>query len=129
MRFDKIACLDALGFVIGSAIAFKLNIGLVLIRKAGKLPGTEGTVLKSNKFKDYSNKSKAFEINKNSISKGDKILLVDEWIETGTQMRQATELIEKLQGEVVGITAMAVHKDSKTKDLWEKYTIQSIREI
>lgn len=127
--FDKIACIDALGFVIGSAIAFKLKKGLVLIRKEGKLPGVEGTVLKSNEFKDYSNKAKAFEVNKNSISKRDKLLLVDEWIETGTQMRQAIKLIKQLKGEVVGISALAAHKDHKTKDLWDNYNLNSIRDI
>ena len=46
IKFNKVVGLDALGFIIGSAVAFKLKKGFVPIRKGGKLPGVKGTVLK-----------------------------------------------------------------------------------
>ncbi len=127
--FDKIAGLDALGFIIGSALAYKLQKGFVPIRKGGKLPGINNSVLKTSSFVDYTNTSKSFEINRSAISKGEKILIVDEWIETGTQMNAAIRLIEELGGVVVGISSLAAHKNENTFFLFEKYHLHSIREI
>lgn len=127
--FDKIAGLDALGFVIGGAIAQTKNVGFICIRKAGKLPGINNTVLKTSSFIDYTDTSKSFEINKSSIKKGEKILLIDEWIETGTQMKAAIKLIEELNGEVIGISTLCSHKNNQTEILFEKYNLKAINVI
>ena len=129
INFDKIAGLDALGFVIGGALAQKINKGFICIRKGGKLPGINNAVLKTSSFKDYTNTSKSFEINKSSIKKGEKILLVDEWIETGAQMKASIKLIEELGGEIVGISSLCAHKNKQTQILFEKYNLKSIRII
>jgi adenine phosphoribosyltransferase len=129
IKFDKIAGLDALGFVIGGALAQKKGAGFICIRKGGKLPGINNTVLKTSSFTDYTKTSKSFEINKSSVKKGDKILLVDEWIETGTQMKAAVKLIEELGGEVVGISCLTIHKNNKTKILFDNYNLKYINII
>ncbi len=125
IKFNKIVGLDSLGFIIGSALAFKLKKGFVPIRKGGKSPGVRGTVLKIG-FRDYSKKNKVFEINKNSIKKGDKILIVDDWIESGEQMRSAIKLIEKLNGEVIGISVLRAHKNKGTQILFDNYNCKAI---
>ena len=126
IKFDKIAGLDALGFVIGGALAQKLNVGFVCIRKGGKLPGINDTVLKTSSFKDYTNTSKSFEINKSSIKKGEKILIIDDYIETGAQIKASITLIEELGGEIVGITTLCAHKNKQTLVLFEKYHLNAI---
>jgi len=126
--FNKIAGLDALGFIIGGAIAQKNKVGFIPIRKGGKLPGIRGTVLRTS-FIDYSKTKKTFEINKSSIKKGDKVLLIDEWIETGSQMKSAIKLIEKLNGKVIGISTLCSHKNKNTKKLFEKYNLKAIKII
>ncbi|MBT6402140.1 adenine phosphoribosyltransferase [Candidatus Woesearchaeota archaeon] len=128
-NFDKIAGLDALGFVIGGALAQKKNVGFVCIRKSGKLPGINDTVLKTSSFMDYTKTSKSFEINKSAIKKGDKILIVDEWIETGTQMKASIKLIEELGGIIIGISTLCSHKNKQTQILFEKYNLKAIRII
>jgi len=128
-KFDKIASLDALGFVIGGALAQKKNTGFICIRKNGKLPGINNTVLKTSSFIDYTNTSKSFEINKSSVKEGGKILLVDEWIETGTQIKSAIKLIEELGGEIIGISSLCSHKNKQTKILFNKYNLKSIKII
>jgi len=77
-------------------------------------------------FVDYSKNRKTFEINKNSIKKGDRVLIVDEWIETGTQLKASIKLVEKLGGEVIGISALNVDKNDKTRLLFEKYNLKPI---
>lgn len=126
IEFDKIAGLEALGFIVGGALAHKMNVGFICIRKGGKLPGTGDTILKKS-FVDYSDSSKSFEISKSSIKKGDKILVVDDWIETGSQMITAVELIEELGGEVVGISSLVAHKNEYTKVLFNEYDLKAVK--
>jgi adenine phosphoribosyltransferase len=126
--FDKIAGPEALGFVIGGALAQKMKVGFICIRKGGKLPGIDGTVLTSS-FVDYTNTSKSFEISRASVRKGEKILLVDDWIETGTQMKAAVKLIEELGGVIVGISSLCSHKNQQTQILFERYNLKAIRII
>lgn len=126
VNFSKIVALDALGFVLGGAIALKLKKSLVLIRKEGKLPNLEEDLIKLE-FEDYTKKEKSFEINKNSIKSGDKIILVDEWIETGAQMKAAIELIEKLGGKIIGISSIQADKNNSTDILFKKYNLKPIK--
>ena len=121
-----VAGLDAFGFILGAPIALKLKKSFVPIRKGGKLPGIKGTIIRTS-FIDYSKKRKSLEISTNAIKKGDKVLIVDEWIETGTQMKAAIRLIEKLGGTVIGISVLCSHKNAKTKPLFDKYNCQAIR--
>lgn len=124
-KSDVIVGLDALGFIIGGAMAHKLKIGFVPVRKGGKLPGVKGTVIRHS-FVDYTGKKKSFEMNKGSINKGAKVLIVDEWVETGSQIKSAIKLIEKQGGKVIGVTALCAEKNSKTKILFEKYNLKAI---
>ena len=128
-NFDKIAGIEALGFVIGGALAQNMNKGFICIRKGDKLPGINDSVLKTSPFVDYTGTSKSLEINKSSVKNKDKILLVDEWIETGTQMNASIKLIEELGGEIIGISSLCVHKNPHTKVLFEKYNLKAIRII
>lgn len=125
-KFDKVAAIDALGFIIGGAIANKLKVGLVPVRKGKKLPGIKGTVIRTS-FTDYTKKKKSLEINKNSIKKGDRVLIVDEWIETGAQIKAAIRLIEKQGGKIIGITTICSEKTKNTEILFEKYNCKTIK--
>lgn len=124
--FNKIVGLEALGFILGGAIAHKLKKGFVLVRKGGKLPGIKRTLVRAS-FIDYTKNKKTFEINKNAIKKGDKVLIVDDWIETGSQAKAAIKLIEKQGGKVVGITALCAERTPKTEILFEKYNCKAIK--
>ena len=126
VKFNKIASLDALGFIIGGVISNKLKVGFVPIRKGGNLPGIKGTLIKIH-FTDYTKKRKSLEMNKSSIKKGDRVLIVDEWIETGSQIKAAIKLIEQQSGKVVGITTLNAEKNPKTRILFEKYNCKSIK--
>ena len=128
MNIDKVVGLDALGFILGSAIAQKLKVGLVLVRKGGKLPGAKNTLIRDT-FTDYTKTKKIFEMNNKSLKKGEKVLIVDEWIETGSQMKSAIKLIEKQGGKIIGITSFGAEKHKNTQVLFNKYNCQAIRLI
>ena len=94
---DKIAGIDARGFIIGAALAYKLGLGFVPIRKSGKLPAeTIGH--------DYALEYGAdrVEIHTDAIAQYERVLLVDDLIATGGTAEAAAALIQKLGGVVVG---------------------------
>ena len=95
-KLDKVAGIESRGFIIGSALAYQLEKGFVPIRKKGKLPAaTIGH--------DYSLEygTDRIEIHTDAISKGEKVLLVDDLIATGGTAEAAVILIEKMGGKII----------------------------
>ena len=120
-----VAGIDALGFVLGGVLATKLGVGFVSVRKGGKLPYPREELLR-REFTDYSEASKALELHPDVLEADDGVLLVDEWVETGTQMRAAAALIEATGATVAGVLAIRVHENDGTEPLFEKYDVRSI---
>jgi adenine phosphoribosyltransferase len=121
-KVERVVGTDALGFVVGTALALKLGVGFVPVRKGGKLPVRNERVA----FKDYSGAEKAFELRANPWPAGTRVLLSDEWIETGATATAAVKLIEQTGGIVVGIVAIAFRKNEKTAGLWAKYRCHGV---
>lgn len=96
-----IACIDARGFLIGSVLAYELNLPLVLVRKKGKLPGE--TI--SQEYTLEYGKS-CVEMQQGCINSGDKVLIFDDLIATGGTILAACALIKKLGGEVAEAAAL-----------------------
>ncbi len=94
---DKVAGLEARGFILGGAVAHQLAKGFLPIRKKGKLPGK--TIEQSYSL-EYGEAT--MEIHDDSIQAGDKVLLVDDLLATGGTAEAGIKLIEKLGGEVIG---------------------------
>lgn len=118
--FDLVVGLDSLGFILGGACAFNMKKGFVSVRKGGGFPVVES--LKTiTYFTDYSGKEKSLEIRNDSISKGDKVLIVDDWVETGTQVKATIKMIESLGGEVIGISAIGFEQTDKTQELLDRF--------
>ena len=117
LTIDYVAGIDALGFVLGTAIAVRLNKGFIPIRKGGKLP----VAVAKATFVDYSGQTKTLEVRKGSIAPGDRILVVDEWIETGAQVQAAIDLIEREGGQVAGVVAINIDNNVLPARLRQKY--------
>jgi len=102
LKFDRIAAIDALGFILGAAIATRLGKGLIALRKGEKLP----LAAMREEFVDYTGQSKSLEMRPDILRPDERMLLVDEWIETGAQARAAIKLIERAGGAVAGIATI-----------------------
>ena len=92
---DYIAGIEARGFILGSALAYALNIGFIPVRKKGKLPGK--TISQSY---DLEYGSDTIEIHDDAIPAGANVLLVDDLIATGGTALGAITLIEKVGGKI-----------------------------
>ncbi|MBU0702355.1 MAG: adenine phosphoribosyltransferase [Chloroflexi bacterium] len=122
VEFDCVAGIDALGFILGTAMAIWANKGFVPIRKGGKLPVESDSV----SFVDYTGASKSLELRVGAIEPGTRVLVVDEWIETGAQVGAAVELIEGQNGVVVGIATINMDDNETTRLLQKKYECRTV---
>jgi adenine phosphoribosyltransferase len=95
-RPDVVAGLDARGFILGSVVAYVLNVGFVPIRKKGKLPFT--TVEETYEL-EYG--SATVELHTDAVKAGDRVLLIDDLIATGGTMMAGKKLLEKLGAHVM----------------------------
>jgi adenine phosphoribosyltransferase len=105
----KVAALDALGFALGGGVAQILDAGLVLIRKEEKVMWHAETF----SVEDYSRRTKTFAVVRDAIQPGEEVLVVDDWSETGAQLRAAFHLVEKLGGRIAG--AALLHIDEPVR--------------
>lgn len=103
-EFTTIVAIDALGFVLGAAMAVRGHKRLVLARKGGKLPVRTHAA----EFVDYTGQTKSLEIRRDAIESGTRVLVVDEWVETGAQVLAAGSLVEMLGGVVVGVASIHI---------------------
>ena len=95
VRPDVVAGLDARGFILGSVVAYELNVGFVPIRKKGKLPYT--TVEETYEL-EYG--SATVELHTDAVARGQRVLLIDDLIATGGTMMAGKRLLEKLGASV-----------------------------
>jgi len=96
MKIDKIVAIESRGFLIGAPLAYLLNIGLVLIRKPGKLPAK---TYKQDYTLEYG--VDQIEIHSDALKEGEKVLIVDDLIATGGTVEAAVRLVEKMKAEVI----------------------------
>ncbi|MEH6401888.1 MAG: adenine phosphoribosyltransferase [Sneathiella sp.] len=97
VRIDKVAGIEARGFVLGGAIAHQLGVGFVPVRKQGKLPcDTIGVEYELEYGKDV------VEVHKDAINEGENILIVDDLIATGGTAEAAIKLVRQAKGTVIG---------------------------
>jgi adenine phosphoribosyltransferase len=100
----KVCGIEARGFILGGAAACALGVGFVAIRKAGNLfPGEKHQV---EAGPDYRGLYHVLEIQRRSVHSADRVLLVDDWIERGSQATAARALIERCGGVLEGIAVM-----------------------
>jgi 5'-methylthioadenosine phosphorylase len=120
-QIDLVAGIESHGFIIAGLLAERLNAGLVLIRKPGKLPYE---TVKQDYSLEYEKDS--VEIHKDAIKPGQKVLLVDDLIATGGTAQAAANLIEKIRGIVAGCAFVMELSELKGKEKLTKYPFFSL---
>ena len=116
---DVVAGLDAMGFVLGAALATRIGVGFLPIRKAGKLCVDTDSV----SFTNYSGRTQDMEMRTPAFAAGTRVLLVDQWIETGGTMDGAIHLVERQGGIVAGIATIAMEDNDRTAGYRAAYPV------
>ena len=122
---DKVAAIEARGYVWGGVIAYQLGAGFILIRKPGKLPAD--TITEEYELEYGTDK---IEMHTDAISKGDKVLIFDDLLATGGTAKAACNLIEKAGGVVAGVAFIIELTGSlHGREKLEGYDVISLVEI
>jgi adenine phosphoribosyltransferase len=100
-EIDLVACVEARGFIFGSALAYKLGAGLVPVRKEGKLPYKTKKVSYSL---EYGNAT--VEIHEDAIKPGSRVLIVDDLLATGGTLGATVDLVNQHGGDIVAVAVL-----------------------
>ena len=118
---DKIIGIDARGFLLASALAYKLGTGIAIIRKKGKLPPE---VISREYALEYG--TDAIEMRKDSIIAGEIVLLVDDVLATGETMKSALSLMEELKADVISVDFLIELTFLNGREKLKRYNLRSL---
>jgi len=97
-KVDIVVGMESRGFIFSAPMAYQLGAGLVPVRKLGKLPAETISVEYALEYG-----SNTLEVHRDAIRPGQKVLIVDDLLATGGTVRGTVELVQRLQGEIVGL--------------------------
>ena len=116
-----VVAVEARGFVLGALAAREMGLGLVLARKPGAVHPDSHRLLASTP--DWRGRQLELLISRRAIRGGDRLLLVDDWVETGSQARTVAELVANNGGTVVGVSVLV---DDTTDEVREQLNVISV---
>ncbi len=118
---EKVVGIDARGFLLASAVAYKLGAGVAIVRKKGKLPYE--TIVREYEL-EYGNN--VIEMHKDAIRPKEKIIIIDDVLATGGTAKATVSLVEELGGEIVGLGFLIDLTFLKGKEKLSKYNVYSL---
>ncbi len=119
VAFDVVGGCDAMGFVLGAGLAARTGRGFLPIRKAGKLCVDTDHV----SFMNYSGRTQNMEMRLPTFAPATRVLLADQWIQTGGTIEAAVALVERQGGVVAGLVTIAMETCAATDAFAAKYPI------
>jgi len=97
-RIDKVVAIESRGFILGSALAYRLNAGFIPVRKRGKLPSD---VYETEYNLEYG--SSALAVHRDAIATGERVVIIDDLLATGGTIAATVDLVKQLDGVIIGI--------------------------
>lgn len=122
-KIDYIVGAESRGFLVGSALAYKLNCGFIPVRKKGKLPYK---TISEEYALEYG--TDTLYMHEDALKKGDRVLIVDDLIATGGTALAMIKMVEKLEGIVVGSSFLIELKELNGRKEIEKYPVHVLIE-
>ncbi|MCI0454133.1 MAG: adenine phosphoribosyltransferase [Candidatus Dadabacteria bacterium] len=123
-KADYLLGIEARGFIFASALAYKLNLGLVIVRKPGKLPYK--TVNASYNL-EYGND--VLEMHRDAISNASRVILIDDLLATGGTAAAVGNLVRRLGGEIAGYCFLVELTELNGREKLKPYPVSSVLEF
>ncbi len=111
VRVDSVVSIEARGFIIGSALAYRLDCGVVPVRKKGKLPWR---VYRKSYALEYGHDE--LEVHQDAITPGQNVLIVDDVIATGGTVEAVVKLMKEMGGNILGAAFLIELADLKGRE-------------
>jgi adenine phosphoribosyltransferase len=120
-EIDSVIGIESRGFILGAPVAYALGVGMVPVRKLGRLP-------RSTERADYALEygTNTVEIHADALRPGEQVLIVDDVLATGGTAAATAELVERLGGEVVGIAVLIELPALGGRERLAGYTVTSL---
>jgi adenine phosphoribosyltransferase len=120
-KIDAIVAVESRGFIFGAALAYKLGIGFIPVRKKGKLPAE---TISAEYALEYG--TDCLQIHKDALKPNSKILIVDDLLATGGTVAAVCQLSEKIKAKIAGIIFLIELSDLKGRDKLKGYPVFSL---
>lgn len=118
---EVVVGIDARGFILSAALAYKFNTGLAIIRKKDKLP-----YRKVSQDYDLEYGKNVIEMHEDAIRPGEKVLIIDDVLATGGTTKATVDLVKKLGGSIIGIAFLIELDYLKGREKLKNYNISSL---
>jgi adenine phosphoribosyltransferase len=118
---DVVVGMESRGFIFSAPMAYRLGVGLVPVRKLGKLPHE---TLSIEYALEYG--SNTLEIHRDSIAEGQRVLIVDDLLATGGTVRGTVDLVRRLGGEIAGLSFLVELLFLKGRDRLKEFPVSSV---
>ncbi len=120
-KIDYVVGIESRGFIFGAALAYKLKVGFVPVRKKGKLPYKTKAVTY-----DLEYGSDTLEIHEDAVEPNSRVLVVDDLIATGGTVKAVADLLKDMKADVVALAFLVELRFLKGKDKIKDYPVYSI---
>ena len=120
-EIDSVIGIESRGFILGAPVAYALGVGMVPVRKLGRLP-------RPTERADYALEygTNTVEIHADALRPGERVLIIDDVLATGGTAAATAELVERLGGEVAGIAVLIELADLSGRDRLAGYHVTSL---
>lgn len=119
--FDVVVGVEARGFVLAAAIAYATGVGVVPVRKAGKLPRPAYTAAYDLEYGEA-----VLEVHQDAFAAGARVLVVDDVLATGGTAAAALDLVERAGGRVVGFSVLLELSFLNGRDRLKSYPVHAV---
>ena len=118
---DSVVGIESRGFILGAPVAYALGVGMVPVRKLGRLP-------RATERADYALEygTNTVEIHTDALQPGERVLIVDDVLATGGTAAATAELVERLGGEVAGIAVLIELPELGGRERLAGYAVTSL---
>ena len=120
---DLVVGAESRGFIFGTAIAQSLNCGFIPVRKPGKLPADKHSIVY-----DLEYGTDTVEMHSDAIAHAQRILMVDDLLATGGTMKACCDLVEKLEGKIIGIAVLIELSDLNGRGKLQPHDVRAVIE-
>lgn len=117
-----VAAVESMGLPLGGAVAAQLSAGLVMLRKPGKVAWP----VRRADYRDYEGEAGFLEMADDAVSETDRVLIVDDWTETGGQLKAAVELIEAAGAHIAGIAVLNADRATRDSRFFQQYRLHAV---